>query len=315
MDLYGQKARNQRVTAAMFVGVALVLVALGAGLAFAFGVVDPFIMVGVGIVLAALAMAITWTIADRAVLRAAGARAPNPDVQEEARLTDIVEGVALAAGVPAPEVHIIDDDSLNAFAVGRSPESGKVAFTTGLLHTLSRSEIEAVAAHEVSHITGRDSLIGVYTAVVLGFALVAARILLRSVMFSGMRRGMGGGRGGRGGGGQVIMLLLALVVAIIAAAAAFFLQRAVSRKRESRADLNAVALTNNPDAMIGALEKIDAHHSPIDVGHGAASHLWIEEPGERDEEEQSFLDRMTATHPPIPERIEALRQVAGEGRE
>lgn len=313
MDLYAQKDRNRRVTVALFVGVGLVIVALGGGLVFAFGVTDPYIMVGVGLVLAGILMAITWMIADRAVLRAAGARQPNENVQEEARLPDLVEGVATAAGLPNPEVYVIDDDSLNAFAVGRSPESGKVAFTTGLLHTLSRSETEAVAAHEVSHIAGRDSLIGVYTAVVLGFAIITARVLLRSVFFSGMTRGRSRGRSG--GGGQIIMLVLALVVAVIAVAAAFVLQRAVSRKRESRADLSAVSLTNNPDAMISALEKIDKHHSPIDVGHGAASHLWIEEPGERDEEQQSFLDKLTNTHPPIPERIEALRQVAGEGRE
>lgn len=313
MDLYAQKDRNRRVTVALFVGVGLVIVALGGGLVFAFGVTDPYIMVGVGLVLAGILMAITWMIADRAVLRAAGARQPNENVQEEARLPDLVAGVATAAGLPNPEVYVIDDDSLNAFAVGRSPESGKVAFTTGLLHTLSRSETEAVAAHEVSHIAGRDSLIGVYTAVVLGFAIITARVLLRSVFFSGMTRGRSRGRSG--GGGQIIMLVLALVVAVIAVAAAFVLQRAVSRKRESRADLSAVSLTNNPDAMISALEKIDKHHSPIDVGHGAASHLWIEEPGERDEEQQSFLDKLTNTHPPIPERIEALRQVAGEGRE
>jgi len=310
MDLYAQQHRNRRVTAALFVGVGLVVVALGAGLTYVFGVTDPFLMVGAGVVIAAVLMAITWKIADRAVLRSAGAREPNPDVAEEARVTDIVEGVAMAAGIPAPQVFVIDDDSLNAFAVGRSPESGKVAFTTGLLHALQRSEVEAVAAHEVSHITGRDSLIGVYTAVLLGFAVIAARVMFRGVLFRGMMGG--GGRGGRGGGGgHMIMLLIALVVAILAAAAAFVLSRAVSRKRESRADLSSAALTNNPQAMIGALEKIDKHHSPVDKAHGAASHLWIEEPGERDEDQESFLDRLSRSHPPIEERIATLREVAG----
>lgn len=309
MDLYAQKNRNRWVTAALFVGVGLVVLALGAGLAYVFGARDPFMLVGVGLVIAAILMAITWKIADRAVLRAAGAREPNPNVQEEARLSDIIEGVALAAGITTPQVFVIDDDSLNAFAVGRSPDSGKVAFTTGLLHTLTRSEVEAVAAHEVSHITGRDSLIGVYTAVLLGFAIIAARVMFRGALFSGM---MGGRR--RGGGGQMIVLLLAVLVAVLAAGAAFVLQRAVSRRRETRADLSSASLTNNPQAMISALEKIDKHHSPIDVGHGAASHLWIEEPGERDEEQQSFLDRLTNTHPPIEERIARLREVAGESR-
>jgi len=310
VDIYAQKQRNQRVTVALFVGVSLVLLGLGVALAFLFGVTDPFVAGGIGLVLAAVAMLITWKVADRAVLRSVGARPPDDSKPDEARLPGIVEGVATAAGIPTPQVYVIDDDSLNAFAVGRSPEQGKVAFTTGLLSHLERSEVEAVAAHEVSHITGRDSLIGVYTAVVLGIAVVVARILLRGVLFSGMRGGRG--RGG-GGGGQLIMLLLAMVVAAIAAAAAFFLSRAVSRKREQRADLAAAHLTHNPQAMISALEKIDAYHSPVDFSHGMASHLWIEEPGERSQE--SFLDRLTRTHPPIPERIDYLRQMAGERRE
>ena len=187
MDIYAQKQRNQRVTAALFVGVSLVLLALGVALAFLFGVTDPIVAGGIGLVIAAVAMLITWNVADRAVLRSVGARAPNDSDPNEARLQGIVEGVSTAAGIPTPEVYVIDDQSLNAFAVGRSPEQGKVAFTTGLLSHLERSEVEAVAAHEVSHITGRDSLIGVYTAVVLGIAVVVARILLRGVLFSGMR--------------------------------------------------------------------------------------------------------------------------------
>lgn len=307
MDIYAQKERNRRVTVALFVGVAAVLIALGYGLAWMFGITDPYIALGFGLVLAGIALAITWRVADRAVLRATRARAPDPERPEEARLPGLVEGVATAAGIPAPEVYVIDDESLNAFAVGRSPESGKVAFTTGLLQHLERSEIEAVAAHEVSHITGRDSLIGVYTAVVLGIAVIAARVLFRGALFSGMRGRRGGGRGGQG---QAIMMLIGLLVAVLAAGAAFLLSRAVSRKREQRADLAAAHLTHNPQGMIAALEKIDANHSPVDYGHGMAAHLWIEEPGERDQE--SFLDRLSRTHPPIEERIETLREVAGE---
>lgn len=305
MDIYGQKKRNQRVTVLLFFGFAVVLAALGIAVVFMLGIPDPYIGAGVGLVLAAIALAITWKVADRAVLRAAGAREPDSSRQEERRLPDIVEGVALAAGIPAPAVYVIDDDSLNAFAVGRSPEDGKVAFTTGLLASLERSEVEAVAAHEVSHITGRDSLVGVYTAVILGIAVIAARVLFRGMLFSGATRG-----GRRGGGGHPALLLIGLLVAVAAAGAAFLLSRAVSRRREQRADLAAVHLTHNPRAMISALEKIDKRHSPVDVGHGMASHLWIEEPGERNQ--QSFLDRLANTHPPIEERIDYLRQVAGE---
>lgn len=303
MDIYAQKSRNKWVTAVLFAGVAAVVIGLGFGAAWALGVTDPVIAFGVGLVVAAVAMAITWKVADKAVLRSVGARPADPERPEEARLTGIVEGVATAAGIPAPEVYVIDDESLNAFAVGRSPEQGKVAFTTGLLANLERSEVEAVAAHEVSHITGRDSLIGVYTAVVLGIAVIAARVMLHGVLFSGMR-------GGRRRGGHPAMLLIGLLVAVLAAGAAFLLSRAVSRKREQRADLASAHLTHNPQAMISALEKIDKGHSQVDYAHGMASHLWIEEPG--DQERESFLDRLSRSHPPISERIDTLREVAGE---
>ncbi len=262
----------------------------------------------IGTVIVVAAVLFAWFTADRVVLSASGAREPDSDRPAERNLIEIVEGLALTAQLPAPKVYVIDDPAPNAFATGRSPEKGVTVFTTGLLESMTRPQVEAVAAHELSHIANRDSLVGVMAAVLVGVVLIVCRIALRMLFFRGMRRG-----GGRQGGGQaqIIMMALGLVVVIIAPIFAMLLRFAVSRRRESLADANAVRLTRNPDAMIGALEVLAGEDTQVDFSHGMASHLWIEEP---EHSEGSWLDKLTATHPPIPERIEALRAISGENR-
>ncbi|QBI18302.1 zinc metalloprotease HtpX [Egibacter rhizosphaerae] len=304
--LYDQLDRNRWMTALMFGGFALLVlvvsvaieaVVTGGNVSAASGIIAT--------VIAVVAILIAWFQADRIILSSLGAREPNPDVAEERRIVDLVENLAIAAQVPAPKVYIIDDPAPNAFATGRSPEKGVTAFTTGLLQKMNRQQTEAVAAHELSHIVNRDALVGVVAAVLVGVVLIVCRLLLRVLIFGGGRR-----RGG-GGGGHPAIMILGIVVIVLAPIFAMLLRFAVSRRRETLADLNAVKLTRNPDAMIGALEVLNGDETQVDFGHGLASHLWIEGP---EHERGSWLDRLTATHPPIPERIEALRAVAGDMR-
>lgn len=305
--LYDQLARNRWMTAVLFVLFTVLVV----GLAFALEVLflggggggAPYIAsaVIVGVLIFA------WFAADRAVLSALRARPPRSDVPEERNLPDVIEGLALAAGLPVPTVYVIDDPAPNAFATGRSPDKGVVAFTTGLLQKMNRQQVEAVAAHELSHIGNRDSLIGVVAAVLVGVIIVVCRVALRLLFFGGGRR-----RGGsRGGGGGAPIMLIGLAVLILAPIFAMLLRFAISRRRESHADVNAVRLTRNPEAMISALEVLDADRSAVDFAHGFAAHLWIEEPAES---EPGWLNKLFSTHPPISERIERLRAVAGDTR-
>jgi heat shock protein HtpX len=312
--LYDRIERNRRATVLLFAGFAVVVLALsvaldalfvGGGPAFA-GVLSGIIMVG--------AVLFAWFAADRVVLSAMGAREPNLSVREERLAVDVIEELSIGAGIPQPKVYIVDDPAPNAFATGRSPDKGVVGFTSGLLRTMNRHELEAVAAHEVSHITNRDSMVGVVAAVLVGLVLVVSRVAFRMLLYGGGRGGRrsGGGRGG-GGQGQIIILALALVFLVLAPIFAMLLRFAVSRRRESLADVSAVRLTHNPEAMISALEKLDADHQQVRVGSGMAAHLWIEEPvGDARSSRESWLDRVLRTHPPIPERIKALRGVAGE---
>ena len=308
--LYEQLDRNRWMTVLLFAMFALVV----GGLSIA---VDVLFFGDTGLVGAAVVAAIivvvafvfSWFIADRVVLGAVGARPPEPGRQAERQLVDIVESLALTAGLPVPKVYVIDDPAPNAFATGRSPDKGVVAFTTGLLDKMDRPQVEAVAAHELSHIANRDSMIGVVAAVLVGIVLIICRIALRLLFFGGARR-RGGGRQG-GGQAQAIMMIIGLVALVLAPIFATLLRFAVSRRRESLADVNAVRLTRNPDAMIGALEVLAGDDTQVDFAHGLSSHLWIEEP---EHSNGSWLDRLTATHPPIDERIEALRAIAGDMR-
>lgn len=306
--LYDQLSRNRWMTVVLFVLFGLVVV----GLSWALDVL--FIGSGGGaLYLAGLAVVgvliFAWFAADRAVLSALRARPPRADVPEERALSDIVEGLALAAGLPLPAVYVIDDPAPNAFATGRSPEKGIVAFTTGLLQKMNRPQVEAVAAHELSHIGNRDSLIGVVAAVLVGVIMVVCRVALRLLFFGGGRR-RGGGRSGGGGGGAPLMLI-GLLVLVLAPIFGLLLRFAISRRRETHADTNAVRLTRNPDAMISALEVLDSDRTSVDFGHGFAAHLWIEEPGA---DEPGWLTKLFSTHPPIPERIERLRAIGGDSR-
>lgn len=307
--LYEQLDRNRRMTALLFLGFALVIGAISFAVDVLFIGEGPIAAGVFALVVVAVVFVFAWFAADRVVLGAMGARPPDPDRPAERNLVEIVEALALTAGMPAPKVYVIDDPAPNAFATGRSPEKGVTAFTTGLLEKMDRPQVEAVAAHELSHIANRDSLIGVIAAVLVGAVLIISRLMLRMLFFSGGRR-RGGGRQG-GGGAQLIMLAIGLVVLVVAPIFAMLLRFAVSRRRESLADANAVRLTRNPDAMIGALEVLSSDQTQVDFSHGLASNLWIEEPENR---QGSWLDKLTSTHPPIDERIEALRAIAGDVR-
>lgn len=303
--LYDQLDRNRWMTLALFGGFALVIFAVAFVIDLYFlgtGPVGAAIIAGV---IAVVAITFAWFQADKVVLRSLGAREPNLDVPEERQVVGLVENLAITAQLPTPQVYIIDDPAPNAFATGRTPAKGVTAFTTGLVQRMNRQQVEAVAAHELSHIGNRDSLVGVVAAVLVGVVLIISRLLLRMLFWTGGRR-----RGG-GQGGHPIFLIIGLVVLVLAPIFAMLLRFAVSRRRETLADLNAVKLTRNPDAMIGALEVLAGDDTQVDFGHGLASHLWIEGP---EHERGSWLDRLTATHPPIEERIDALRAVEGDMR-
>ncbi|MEM2877957.1 MAG: M48 family metallopeptidase [Candidatus Hadarchaeales archaeon] len=229
------------------------------------------------------------------VLKATNARPADP--VKHIYLINTVEGLSLAAGIPAPKVYVVDDPEINAFACGTDPEHACIAVTTGALENLNRQELEGVVGHEISHVKNYDVRYMTMVAVFVGLAAILSYMFLRSVRFAGS------GSGRKGGGGFGIILLLAVIFAIFAPIASRLVQAMISRRREYLADAESARLTRYPEGLASALEKIKNNNMGDMKVSESISHLFISDPN------RSALDNIFATHPPIEKRIEALRSM------
>jgi heat shock protein HtpX len=207
-----------------------------------------------------------------------------------------------------PKVHVIDDSAPNAFATGRDPQHASIAITTGLLQKLDREELQGVIGHELSHVRNLDIRFTLLVGVLVGSIALLADFFLRWTWFGGARRSSRGSRDGAGGL-QAIMLIVAIALAILAPIAARLVQLAVSRQREYLADASAIELTRNPYGLERALAKISTDQEVLEVANRATQHLYFTNPIKKFEERSSNL---TATHPPIIDRINRLRELTGE---
>lgn len=217
-------------------------------------------------------------------------------------LYHIVENLCIGSGLPMPKIYIIDDSAPNAFATGRDPKTASIAVTSGLMSKLDKLELEGVIAHELSHIKNYDVRLASVTVVLVGLVALLADWFLRFTWFGAGRRP--GNRGRGEGTGGAVLLLLALIMAILAPLAAKLVQLAVSRSREYLADASAALLTRYPEGLAGALEKISKDTEPLEVANKATAHLYIVNPLK---DHRSWLNNLFSTHPPIEDRIKALR--------
>ncbi|MGH9137689.1 MAG: M48 family metallopeptidase, partial [Acidimicrobiales bacterium] len=223
-----------------------------------------------------------------------------------------VEGLCIAAGVPKPRLYVVVDDAPNAFATGRNPRHAAIAVTTGLLEKMNRIELEAVLAHELSHVKNYDILVSTLAVTLVGVVAVLADIGIRMLWWGGGRRHYS--NSDRGSNPAAFLAIPALILLVLSPLIASALKAAVGRRRESLADFSAVELTRYPPGLIAALEKLRADHTVVHAHSQATAHLWIEEPSPTDSGEGrvSMLNRVNrvfATHPPIEERIAALREL------
>jgi heat shock protein HtpX len=241
---------------------------------------------------------------DKIVLGISRARPVTKD--EFPYLYNVVEGLAIAAGVPAPKCYVIDDTAPNAFAAGRKPETATICVTTGLLSKLNRVELEGVVAHEMSHIKNYDVRLQTLVVVMAGVVVLMSDWMLRSFWWGGGRR-RSRSRGGSGGAGGVIVLV-GLVLAVLSPFIATIIQLAVSRKREFLADASGAMLTRYPAGLASALRKISADTEPLEAANKATAHLWIINPL-KDIKGGGGMNKLFSTHPPIEERIAALEKM------
>src|SRR6266571_1787455 len=248
----------------------------------------------------------SYRFGDRIVLRQSRARAVSHE--EEPRLHNIVEGLAVGAGTPKPAVYVVPERAPNAFATGRDPEHASIAVTQGLLDTMNRVELEGVIGHEMSHIRDRDILLGTIVATLVGSIVLIAEFMLRWFWWGGGMMGRGRDREG-GGEGFAILAVVGIVLAILAPIVAQIIRRAMSRRREYLADAEGAMLTRYPPGLAGALKKIAADTTPMRVANNATGHLWINQPSRIPGEANHWFENLFNTHPPIQDRIRILEEM------
>jgi heat shock protein HtpX len=220
-------------------------------------------------------------------------------------LYNVVEGLAIAAGLPKPRCYVIEDSAPNAFASGRNPKNSVIVVTTGLLQKLNRAELEGVIGHEMSHIKNYDVLVQTLAVVMVGIVALLSDWTLRTFFWGGGRR-RSRDRSSGGGNAAVILIVVALVLAILSPIIAQLLRLAISRKREFLADANGALLTRYPPGLASALKKLSADREPLEAANKATAHLYIVNPLK---DIKGRMNKLFSTHPPIEERIAALEKM------
>jgi len=300
--LYTHKDSNVRKTYLLFTVFFIIIIGIGWGFSYIYK--SPGILL-FAVVFSSVMSFVSYWYSDKIVLRMASAVPVTKE--QEPQLWNMAENLSITAGLPMPKLYVIYEDAPNAFATGRDPEHGVVAVTRGLLQRLNKNEIEGVIAHELSHIGNRDTLILTIVVILVGFVSLISDFFLRTSLFSrGRDRDSGGGQGGN------ILVLVGIGLAILSPIVAMLMHLAISRKREFLADASGALLTRYPEGLASALEKISQDNTPLNVANNTTSHLWFDDPFDKQDEEGkqqkiSWLHKLFMTHPPVYERIDALR--------
>lgn len=259
-------------------------------------------LVGIALILSGLTSIGGYYFSDRIVL--AISKATPADRKKHFNFYTVSENLAIAAGLPKPRLYVIDDTAPNAFATGRDPEHAVICATTGLLDKLTRSELEGVIAHELTHIRNYDIRLMGVVSVLVGTVALLGDIFLRSSFHSK-------GSDKDKGGAQAAVLLIGILFAILSPIISQLIQLAISRRREFMADTGAVSLTRQPGALAEALAKINSDHEPLEVANKATAHLYIASPfKDKGHGAVDWFSGLFNTHPPITERIKVLKEMA-----
>jgi len=308
--VYSQIASNKRRSIIFITLFFVIWLAIGAAAGFIFKaashpvppvnygwtpVIDGIVICGL---LAVAGILYSLNAGDRLVLRVSGAVPADPAQYQQ--LYNLVEALAIGDGIPTPAIYVINDPSPNAFATGVSPQKASITFTTGLLAIMNREELEGVAGHEMSHIKNHDIRLLLVVGTMIGMAALLASILWRSAFF------MGGG--GRRGGQLVLAVFVAgALLAIVGFIFGPLIRLALSRRRESLADVSGVELTRNPVGLLSALKKLQQNDQPFKKMNHVTAAMCIDDPLQHHE---AWYHRLYDTHPPIEERIAELEKIA-----
>src|SRR3989338_9091857 len=298
LNVYEQVDQNKQKSAliiALFIGF-IALFAWVLGEASGYGLS----FVGWGLILSGMLSFGSYYYSDKIILTLSKAR--PADRKKDFHFYTVTENLCLAMRLPKPKLYVIDDTAMNAFATGRDPQHAVVCATTGILSRLNRTELEGVIAHELSHIQNYDTRLMSVVAILVGMVTLAADFFLRSTRFRSRDNKQAGQI-------QMIMFVVGLVLALLSPIIAKLIQLAISRRREFLADASGVKVTRFPDGLARALEKISKDTEPLEVANKATAHLYITNPLKNHHDSVGWFASMFATHPPVSERIAALRQM------
>ena len=288
---------------ALIFGFVVLVVLVGVAIGYLIGG-GPTASVIALVIAAVMAFTSYWK-SDSIALKVSRAVPADPTTYQ--RLHNLVEGLCIAGGLPKPQVYVINDPAPNAFATGRNPQHAAIAVTTGLLEKMNRVELEGVVAHELSHIRNYDILVSTIAVTLVGSIAIMTDLAIRMMWWNGGRTSREGDRNN----GSNPLALFGFLLLILAPFIAKAMQAAVSRKRESLADVSACQMTRYPPGLISALEKLRADTTATHSASMATAHMWIEQPvsGVSDGGKLGFFHRMFNTHPPLDERIALLKEL------
>lgn len=258
---------------------------------------------GIALIVSGISTFISYYFSDKIVLGISGAR--PADSKEDKLFWQVAENICIGAGIPRPKLYVIEDSAPNAFATGRDPEHAVICATSGLLSKLTRTELEGVIAHEISHIKNYDIRLMSIVSVMVGLVALLGDWFLRMNFWGGRGRD----RNNDNSMGAIIMVL-GIVFAILSPIIAQLIQLAVSRRREFMADAGSVEITRQPGGLISALEKISQDQEPLEAANKATAHLYIVNPfKERSNKVVARMAGLFNTHPPISERVKILKNM------
>ncbi len=290
---YSEKESNILKTWAYLTLMSLFIVLIGWLLSYYMG---SYFFLWFALTLSIFSSFFSYFYSDKLVLKMS--KAKEIKKEEAPEFYRIVENLTISEGMPMPKLFIIEENQPNAFATGRNPQNSVIAVTRGLLEMMDRAELEAVLAHELSHIKNRDVLLSTVVVVLATTISFLSRIFLRSSFLGGRNRDNGG----------IITLIFALIVAILAPLIAIIIQLAISRKREYLADSSAALMTRHPKALGEALTKIKEYPQGMKTASDATAHLYIINPF-REDEGQKWIHKLFSTHPPLEERIAKINEI------
>lgn len=292
-SFYEQISRNKWNSILLILIIFAFFVFLGWAISKAFEPGYFFIIMAMSIFISMIYILATYYNCDKIAVWSVGAKPADARYRHQ---QNIMEGLAIAAGIPAPKLYIMKNEQINAFASGRDPKHAVICLTTGSIEKLKENELEGVIAHEMSHIKNFDVRFMTLVAVMVGAITIFSEMFLRSMWY-------GGGGRDREGKGNALLFLIAILLAIIAPLVVKIVELSISRKREYLADASAVQLTRYPPGLINALTKIEKMNKPVKVASAMKPLFFAETWPEK-------VKSVFATHPPISARVRALKEMA-----